>query len=161
MTVSEKPDATSYVGKELVFTRTFAAPRTRVWQAWTDSKQLALWWGPNGFTNPVCEFDARAGGAIRIDMRAPDGTVYPMTGTVREIAPPARLVFTGEALDGGKPIFQTLTTVTFEEKSGKTTQTVRARVLKVMEGKAADYLAGMREGWSQSLDRLAEWIAAA
>lgn len=146
--------------QELVFTRTFAAPRVRVWQAWTDPKQLALWWGPKGFTNPVCEFDARPGGAIRIDMRAPDGTVYPMTGTVRDIAPPALLVFTSEALENGKPLFQVLTTVTLEEKSGQTVQTVRARVLQVMADKAAEYLKGMREGWSQSLDRLADRIAA-
>jgi uncharacterized protein YndB with AHSA1/START domain len=94
-------------------------------------------------------------------MRAPDGAIYPMTGTVREIAPPKRLAFTSEPLERGKSLFQVLTTVTFEEKSGQTVQTVRARVLKVMAGKAADYLAGMQEGWSQSLDRLAEQVVAA
>jgi uncharacterized protein YndB with AHSA1/START domain len=151
--------AESDENKELVFTRIFAAPRTRVWQAWTDPKQLALWWGPKDFTNLVCEFDARPGGAIRIDIRAPDGIVYTMTGTVREIVPPSQFVFSGEPLEGGKPLFQGLTTVTLEEKGEQTVQTVRARVLNVMAGKAADYLKGMQEGWNRNLDRLADRIA--
>lgn len=66
---------------ELVLTRTFDAPRELVFKAWTDAKQLAEWWGPKGFTNPVCDIDVRPGGAIRIDMTGPDGTVYPMGGT--------------------------------------------------------------------------------
>jgi hypothetical protein len=45
---------------------------------WTDPSHLAQWWGPHGFTNPVCEMDVRPGGALRIVMRAPDGTDYPM-----------------------------------------------------------------------------------
>src|SRR6266576_3421118 len=69
----------------LVLTRVFDAPRELVFKAWTDTKHMAQWWGPNGFTNPVCELDARAGGAIRIDMRAPDGAVYPMKGVFEEI----------------------------------------------------------------------------
>lgn len=148
-------DATSYEGQELVFTRTLSAPRARVWRAWTDPKQLALWWGPNGFANPVCELDPRPGGVIRIHMRAPDGTVYPMIGTVREVTSPERLIFTSEPLENGKPLFRVLTTVTLAEQDGLTVQTVRARVERVMAEKAADYLRGMQEGWSQSLERLA------
>lgn len=155
-------DAISYEGQELAFTRTLSAPRARVWRAWTDPKQLALWWGPNGFTNPVCELDPRPDGVIRIHMRAPDGTVYPMIGTVREVTSPERLVFASEALEDGKPLFRVLTTVTLAEQDGRTVQTVRARVEKVMAEKAADYLRGMQEGWSQSLERLAtQFLAAA
>ncbi len=140
--------------RELVITRVFDAPRERVFDAWIDPEQLAQWWGPNGFTNPVCEIDVRPGGAIRIDMRAPDGTVYPMTGAFREIARPKRLIFTSAALDrAGKPLFEVLNTVTFAERGGKTTLTVRARVSKAT-AEAAPYLEGMDEGWSQSLDRL-------
>ena len=62
----------------LIFKRALDAPRKLVWQAWTDSTPLAQWWGPRGFTNPVCELDVRAGGAIRVDMRGPDGAVYPI-----------------------------------------------------------------------------------
>src|ERR1700740_1278719 len=80
--------------REIVITRVFDAPREAVFKAWTDAKELAQWWGPKGFTNPVCEIDARVGGAIRIHMRSPDGTVYPMKGEFREIVPPERLGLT-------------------------------------------------------------------
>ena len=45
--------------RELTITRTFNAPLKQVWKAWTDPKQLAEWWGPKGFTNPRCEWDAK------------------------------------------------------------------------------------------------------
>jgi len=55
-------------------TRVVNASRSLVFKAWTDAKDVAQWWGPRGFTNPVCELDVRPGGAIRIHMRGPDGT---------------------------------------------------------------------------------------
>jgi uncharacterized protein YndB with AHSA1/START domain len=114
-------DATRTAEREITITRTFNAPRALVFKAWTDGKALAQWWGPKGFTNPVCEIDARVGGAIRIHMRSPDGSVYPMKGEFREIVAPERLVFTNIAIDAaGNPIIEGLTTVTFAEREGKT-----------------------------------------
>ena len=140
--------------KELVLKRVFNAPRERVWKAWTDPRQLAQWWGPAGFTNPVCEADVRPGGAIRIDMRGPDGAVYPMTGVYREVVAPERLVFAASALDEkGRPLFEVLNTVTFAKQGGKTLLTVRAQVVNKTAGADA-YLEGMEAGWSQSLVRL-------
>ena len=78
--------------RKLALTRILNAPRNLVFKAWTDPKQLAQWWGPTGFTNPLCELDLRVHGEIRIDMRAPDGTVYPMSGAYVEIVEPERLV---------------------------------------------------------------------
>ncbi len=144
---------------EVAFTRVFGAPRRTVFEAWIDPRHVARWWGPHGFTNPVCELDVRPGGAIRIDMRGPDGTVYPMTGEYREIVEPERLVFTSAALDGdGKPLFEVLNTVTFTERGGTTTQTSHARVVRSTAG-AAPYLAGMEAGWTQTLDRLEAYLA--
>jgi uncharacterized protein YndB with AHSA1/START domain len=141
---------------DLEITRIFDAPREVVFQAWTDPERLKRWWGPKDFTNPVCELDARPGGAIRIHMRAPDGTVYPMTGVVREIVEPERLVFVSAALDEqGNPFFEVLNTIEFSEQGGKTRLTLRASVVN-KTAEAEPYLAGMEEGWSQSLDRLAE-----
>ncbi len=146
---------------ELVITRVFDAPRNLVFRAWTDPKHVARWWGPDGFTAPVCELDVRPGGAIRIDMRGPDGTVYPMTGTYREIVPPERLVFISAALDTeGAPLFEVLTTVTFAERGGKTALTLQARVVRT-SAEAAPYLQGMEAGWTQSLERLAGYLATA
>jgi uncharacterized protein YndB with AHSA1/START domain len=146
--------------RKLALTRILNAPRSLVFKAWTDPRQLAQWWGPTGFTNPVCELDLRHHGEIRIDMRAPDGVVYPMSGAFREIVEPERLVFTCAALSAtGKPLFENLNTVTFEELDGdKTLLTVNVSVL--WEGpEAARMLDGMNAGWSLTIDRLAVLVA--
>jgi uncharacterized protein YndB with AHSA1/START domain len=141
-------------------TGTFDAPRDIVFDVWTDAKHLAQWWGPHHFTNPVCEFEARPGGAIRIDMRAPDGVVYPMKGEVKEIVRPQRLVFTSIPIDEkGEDLFEVLTTVTFAERNGKTTVTVNAHVVRTEAPMAAQMLAGMEAGWTQSLERLEEYVS--
>jgi uncharacterized protein YndB with AHSA1/START domain len=155
-----QPANSSVAQRELVLTRVFDAPRTLVFKAWTDPRQLAQWWGPTGFTNPVCEFDLRPDGEIHIDMRAPDGTVYPMSGAFREIVEPERLVFTSAALDAaGKPMFENLNTVIFEAlKGNKTALTVKVRVLwETLE--AGRHLDGMAQGWALTIDRLQQHIA--
>jgi len=148
-TKKEKPD--------LVITRVFDAPRELVFKAWTDPKHLAQWFGPRGFSNPVCELDPRPGGAILIHMRGPDGRTHPMAGVYREVVPPERLVYTGRVPDQGTPLFEVLTTVSFVEQGGKTKLTMEAKVLKSTP-EAAPMLAGMQEGWKQTLDRLAEYV---
>jgi uncharacterized protein YndB with AHSA1/START domain len=152
-TADAKPD------HELTITRVFDAPRELVFMMWTDPEHMAQWWGPQGFTNPVCEMDVRVGGAIRIHMRGPDGVVHPMTGTFREIVSPERLVFTAVAEDqAGNPLLEALTTVTFAERGGKTTLTVHARAVGLAPV-ASQMLAGMDAGWTQSLERLAALVA--
>src|ERR1700722_1565134 len=140
---------------EMSLTRRVSAPPETVFRAWTDAKHLAEWWGPKGFTNPICEADARVGGAIRIHMRAPDGTVYPMTGRFVEIDRPHRLVFSTAALDGeGRPMFEILNTVIFTGIDEGRGISLVARVTSTTPA-APQFLAGMSQGWSQSLDRLA------
>jgi len=147
--------------REVTITRVFDAPRALVFKAWTDPQHLAQWWGPKGFTNPVCEFDAQVGGALRIHMRAPDGSVYPMKGVIREIVAPERLVFTSIAVDAsGNHLLEGLTTVVFAEERGKTKMTLHARAIAVVE-MAAAYLQGMAIGWTQSIDRLEAFVARA
>ena len=146
----------------LVITRVFDAPRELVFKAWTDPKHVAHWWGPNGFTNPVCELDVRPGGAILIHMRGPDGVVYPMKSVFHEIVEPERLVFTTSSFEDedGNPQLEVLNTVTFAEHNGKTKLTLQARVMKSTPEVAVP-LAGMEEGWSESLERLGEHLAKA
>lgn len=147
--------------RTLILTRVFDAPRELVFRMWTDPKHLARWWGPKDFTNPVCEADARPGGALRIVMRGPDGNEYPMVGVFREVAAPERLVFTNIAVDGqGNPILDGLTTVTFAEEGGKTKLTLETRAVALV-AYAAAYLNGMEAGWTQSLERLAAYVAKA
>jgi len=143
---------------ELNLTRVFDAPRDLVFKAWTDPKHVAQWWGPGGFTNPVCEVDARPGGQMRIHMRAPDGTIYPMTAVFKEVVEPERIVFQTAALDpNGKAMFEVLTTVTLTAQGRKTKLTLNAKVL-TMTAAAPQYLAGMEMGWTQSLERLAQHV---
>ncbi|MCE0499599.1 MAG: SRPBCC domain-containing protein [Methylacidiphilales bacterium] len=159
---------------EYVISRVFNAPREMVFKAWTDSKQMAQWWGPRALTVPVCELDAKTGGAFRIVMRRPDGTDYPYKGVYREIVPNERIIFIGDTsehpahwhelvqknLPGGKnrPIGMLLNIVTFEEIEGKTRLTVRMR-FDAAEMRDAFVKIGMNEGWSQSFDRLGELLA--
>lgn len=152
-----QPD--SSLEREVTITRVFDAPRELVFEAWTDPKHLARWWGPHGFRNPVCEVDLRPGGRILIHMQGPDGVVYPMTGTFKEIEPPERLAFLSAALDQeGKPVLESLTTVTFAKLHGNQTQlTVHAHATG-LKPIAAEYLAGMQEGWTQSIERLSQHL---
>lgn len=145
--------------REVTITRVLHAPRALVFAAWTEPKHLAQWWGPKGFTNPVCEIDVRIGGALRIHMRGPDGSIYPMKGEFREIVPPERLAFTNIALDeAGNAILEGFTTVTFADDDGKTRLTLHTRARAVVD-KAAAYLQGMEMGWIQSIDKLLALLA--
>ena len=144
--------------KEFVITRSFDAPRELVFKAWTNPLHLAQWWGPRGFTNPVCEWDARRGGKIYDVMRTPDGIDYPMGGEFREVVEPERLVLMCGALDkNGKMLFEFLHTVTFAEHNGKTTLTIKSHVVKTTAG-ADKYIGGFEVGMTQSLERLAEHL---
>jgi uncharacterized protein YndB with AHSA1/START domain len=145
--------------REIVITRIFDAPRELVFKAWTDPEQMAEWWGPEPFTNPVCELDPRPGGAWRIVMHAPDGVDYVCSGVYREVVPPERLVFTNNAFDrDGNPLLEGFTTVTFAEHEGKTKLTLQTRAVGLVPG-APQMLAGMDAGWNQSLDSLAALLA--
>ena len=144
---------------EVTLTRIFNAPRELVWKAWTDPAMLARWWGPHGFTNPLCEADVRPGGKILIHMRAPDGTVFPMTGTFDEVAEPECLVFRAVPVDDqGTALLESLTTVTLHDLGGKTKVIVHASAVP-LQPVADGMLKGMEPGWSQSLERLAEVVA--
>ncbi len=79
--------------RQIVRTRVFDAPREIVWDAWTDPKQLALWWGPKGFTNTFKEFNLSSGGNWRFVMHGPDGKDYPNENIFVEIVRPERIVF--------------------------------------------------------------------
>jgi uncharacterized protein YndB with AHSA1/START domain/DNA-binding transcriptional ArsR family regulator len=146
---------TNPVGRELSLTRVFDAPRELVFKAWTEPAMVARWWGPHGFTNPVCEMDVRPGGALVIHMRGPDGVVYPGRGVFREVVPPQRLVFMLTAIENeaGQAQLETLNTITFEEMANKTKLTLQVVVITATP--AADGpLSGMEAGWTQSLERL-------
>ncbi len=150
--------STPTVPMEMELTRLFHASRTLVWQAWTEVDKLQQWWGPQHFTNPRCEIDLRVGGPIRIDMRAPDGIVFPMSGEYEQIVPLERLVFLTSALDEqGEPLFTNRNTVVFREVDGSTEISIHTVVVSATPH-AMQYLRGMRAGWSSSLDKLTDFL---
>jgi len=146
--------------RELVITRVFDAPRELVFRAWTEPERLARWWGPHTFTVPYCEVDLRVGGLMLIHMRGPDGVVMPNRGIINELAEPERLVVTFTAFEdaGGIPQLETINTITFEEEDGRTKLTMKAVVVRVSAA-LAPAVAGMEEGWNQTLDRLGTELA--
>ena len=136
-------------------TRVVDAPRRLVFEAWTNPEHLPHWMlGPEGWTMPVCEIDLRPGGAWRFVWRKSDGTEMEMHGVYREIAAPERLVST-ESWGGDWP--ETLNTLVLTEKDGKTTisQTV---LYPSKEARDAATKTGMKDGVSESYDRLAEYL---
>jgi uncharacterized protein YndB with AHSA1/START domain len=145
---------------DLVLTRTLNAPRELVFNAWVDPVHFAKWWSPKGFTNKVRTLDARPEGVIDVDMIGPDGIPFLMGGTFHEVVPPEKVVFTtrGFHKPSGEWDLEVLNTVTFVEEGGKTVLTLDVRVLKSTP-ELAGPLAGMGEGWNQSLDKLEELVA--
>jgi uncharacterized protein YndB with AHSA1/START domain len=151
--------ASNFAEREVEIVRLFDAPRALLFKAWTDPAHLARWWGPRMFTNPVCEVDARVGGAWHIVMRAPDGTEYPCGGIYREFVEPERLVFSNIAYDRqGKPILDGLTTVTFEQHGEQTKLRLHTRATALV-AYAVSHLEGMQAGWAQSIERLIAYVA--
>lgn len=152
--------------KYITLTRVIDAPRERVWQAWTDERQVQQWWAPNGFTNPTCTVDARIGGELYIVMQAGEGMGHmsnmkaPMKGIFTEVVEPERLVFTNMALDeNGNTLLEGTTTATFEEADGgKTKLTVHTGAAGSGTG-VEQMLGGMEQGWDEQLDKLVAFAA--
>ena len=102
--------------RELVTTRTFNGPARIVFEAWTKPELFKRWWVPKsmGMSLRSCEMDVRVGGKYRLEFAHGD-TQAAFFGTYKEGTPHSRLVWTNEESDEGS-----VTTVTFEEKGGKT-----------------------------------------
>lgn len=162
--VSDEEDFRAGIGtaaesaqRVLVIERTFDAPRNLVFKMWTDPKHLIHWYGPRGFSLPSCKLDLRPGGAWRSCMLSPEGREYWVRGIFREIVEPERLVFTyAHENEGGAPGHETLVTVTFEDRGGKTRLTLRQAIFESVKECDAH-----RGGWNSSLDRLVEYLTKA
>lgn len=152
--------ATDDAPSELHLRRFFAAPRQLVFDAWTKPEMVREWWGPNGFTIPSCEIDARQGGEFLIQMMRPDGTMGALKGRYVEFYPPYRFHYIGSPLDkDGNPMAETWTSVYFEEKNGGTEVVLDGHFTKNPLNTGL-FVKGSREGWIQMLDKLAEFVKA-
>jgi uncharacterized protein YndB with AHSA1/START domain len=106
--------------RELVVTRTFDAPARIVFEAWTKPELMKRWWVPKSIDMSMlsCEMDVRVGGSYRLVFVFGNDASKPVAffGRYIEVIPNSRLVWSNE--EGGEG--GSVTTVTFEEKGGKT-----------------------------------------
>jgi len=143
---------------QLIITRVFDAPRELVWEAWTKAEHVKHWWGPTVFTNPVCEINAVPDGHFIIHMRSPDGIVFIMDSTYKEVTEPERLVFLSVSKNAaGHAIMEQINTVLFVQEGGKTKVTMQIDTLSC-KPEYAGHLQGMSVGINQGLDKLANYL---
>ena len=148
----------------MVVTRVFDAPRELVWKAWTDPQYVMQWWGPKGFTAPVCKIDFRVGGKFLWCMKSPDGQVGWNGGEYHEIVPHEKIVYSmylsdsegnkidpaglgieQEAIDGAYDV------TLFEDLgNGRTKLTIIGN-----EPMASAKDSGQWEGWNETLEKVA------
>jgi len=146
--------------RELVLTRLIDAPREKLFRAWTEPELLKQWFTPAPYTTPVAELDVRPGGANLVVMRGPDGYEFPNRGVYLEVVENERLVFTDAYSEAWKPSEKPFMTVivTFENESGKTRYTARARHWTVADREAHEKM-GFHEGWGRATDQLEVLVA--
>ena len=148
-TVERKSD------REVVVTRTINGPARIVFEAFTKAELLKRWWVPKsmGMTLLSCEVDARVGGKYRLvfDHRPEPAAFF---GTYVEVTPYSRLAWTNdEGGEGGS-----VTTVTFEEKAGKTLVVLRESYPSKEALDAAG--TGAAEAMIETFDQLDELLVA-
>ena len=157
--------------RELVVTRIFDAPRQLVYKVWTEPGHVKNWWGPRGFTNPVCEIDLRPGGSYLYVMISPKGQEYPATGKFIEVVKNEKLVYSEDMfahqdkwkthigkLVGSAADFSTMqmiNTIIFEDHGKQTKMTLTVRFVS-NDVRDAILKCGMIEGMSESLEKIAE-----
>jgi len=169
---SNSDGAAAATAGEFIVSRTFDAPRERVFAAWTECAHLMRWWGPKGCTVLSCRNDLRPGGTFHYGMRMPNnGPTLWGKWVHREIVRPERLVFLASFADeAGNTVrnpwsaewpLETLSIATFAEQDGRTTITLRAVPHDATEAERKTFEAAhasMRQGWSGTLDQLADYL---
>ena len=141
--------------RELVATRNFDGPARLLFEAWTKPDLIMRWWAPTSFGIAFlsCETDVRTGGSYRFVFGHP-ASDQPVAffGRYIEVTPPFRLVWTNEEADDGA-----VTTVTFEEKDGKTRVVVHDLYpsKEALDGAIASESTG---GWPEQFEQLGELL---
>ncbi|HKH22332.1 MAG TPA: SRPBCC domain-containing protein [Solirubrobacterales bacterium] len=129
--------------------RTLPAPPSRVWGALTDPGELPKWWGPTGFTIPGVEFEPQVGESYLLAMQPPEGEVFHLHGSFREVEPPSRLSYTFVWEPPDPDDRETVVMLSLEERGDGTG-------LELTQGEFAtdERLELHRGGWTESLDKL-------
>jgi uncharacterized protein YndB with AHSA1/START domain len=135
----------------LVITRLFDASPARVFDAWLNREEWQSWIGPEGVDCVVSLLEPHVGGRYRLEMRMPTAAPILVGGVFRIIDPPRTLSFSWGA--EGDPSRQTLVTLTFAEREGKTELTLRQEGLG-----SATNRDQFRQGWNSALNKLAHYV---
>lgn len=140
---------------EIQIMRMYDAPLNAVWDAWTDDKQVAQWWGPRGFTLTTHSKDLRPGGTWVYTMHGPDGVDYPNSTKYYEVEKYSRLVYDHGASEDRPPLFRV--TVQFSEVRGKTRMEM-TMTLPTPEAAEETKEFIKKAGGNATWDRLAEFV---
>ena len=134
--------------------RTFTAPRERVFRAWTDAKELALWFAPSSdYTTIITELDLRVGGKYQLEMHHKNGNVHQLHGTYRQIKPPEKLVYTWNwQKDESKP--ESVVTIEFRDLGGSTEVCLTHEHLPNAEEREKH-----SHGWTGCFDQCQKYLA--
>ena len=144
--------------REVAITRSFAAAREHVFDAWTVPALLKRWLhGPEGWKLVVCEIDLRPGGATRYEWRHSDGRSMGMSGKIREVVRPERVVAT-ELFDEDWTGGEAVGTVTFVEIGGRTVVT-QTMLYVSREARDGAMFSGMETGMEASYRYLDQLLA--
>jgi uncharacterized protein YndB with AHSA1/START domain len=154
--------------ERMTITRVFDAPRELVWKAWTDPKYVKQWWGPKGFSAPVCQIDFRVGGKSLLCMKSPDGQEFWNAVEYHEIVPhekivssmyfadpqgnkvdPATFGIEHESIEGAYDV------TLFEDLGNGQTKLTHIGNEPMESAKNS----GQLEGWNQILDKVAAVLA--
>jgi uncharacterized protein YndB with AHSA1/START domain len=141
-------------GSLLTLERVLPAPRPAVWEAMTNARQLAQWWGPAGFSIPEIEFDPSVGAEYRITMQPPEGEPFHLNGEFREVDPPSRLSFTFNWEPPDPDDRETLAEVRLIDKGGSTE-------VQFSQGRfATEERRSLHDGgWTDSFEKLERLLA--
>jgi len=145
--------------RAIIGMREFDAPRELVFDAWTDPKHLAQWWGPNGFTTTTLSFDLRPGGVWRFVMHGPDGRDYQNRITFEEVVRPERIVYRHGGGEDVEPV-QFRQTVIFQDLGGRTRMTWRGDFPSAAERDRVISEYHADSGLMQTMARLSEYVSA-
>jgi uncharacterized protein YndB with AHSA1/START domain len=147
----------------LTLTREFAFPRDLVWTAWTEPEHIAQWFGPEGFSTRVEEYEFKTGGRFKYVMIGPDGNEYPGVSVFKEITPKDRIVATDDFSDNyieKNPDVPSgmIVTETFEDLGARTKVTISIDHASAEDKRKHEEM-GVVAGWGSTLDKLEKHLA--
>jgi uncharacterized protein YndB with AHSA1/START domain len=133
----------------LEFKRVLPTAPSEVYRLFSDSDELAKWWGPAGFSVPSLDFIPAVGSSYRIEMQPPEGDAFHLTGEFREVEPPTRLSFTFVWDPPDPDDVETLVELSFRESGDSTEVDFRQGTFKTEERRELH-----RNGWGDSFEKL-------